>query len=146
MNVFIAYGRISSDIEMRYTQNNMAVARFSIAVNRKYQNQDKKVDFFNMNAFSKIAENIERFFRKGSRIAVRCHAQQEQYTRQDGTKVDTVGFVVDDFDFVETKSENMISMPEEKPRTQNQRQQEFKIDKEGFIGIPDGIEEELPFR
>ena len=109
MNVFIAYGRICKDIELRYTANQMAIAKFSIAVNRQFQNQDKKADFFNMTAFSKTAENIERFFRKGSRIVVRCHAQQEEYTNKNGVKVNTVGFVVDQFDFVDTRAEGGIT-------------------------------------
>lgn len=140
MNVFIAYGRISSDIELRYTANQMAVARFSIAVNRQYQNQDKKADFLNMTAFSKTAENIERFFRKGSRIVVRCHAQQEEYTNKDGQKVNTVGFIVDSFSFVDTRAEGGI--------TTNQNTQpapEPTPPGDGFMNIPDGIDDELPF-
>lgn len=109
MNVFIAYGRICSDIELRYTANQMAVARFSIAVNRQYQKQDKKTDFFNMVAFGTVAENIEKFFRKGSRIVVRCHAQQEEYTNNNGQKVNTVGFIVDSFSFVDTRAEGGIT-------------------------------------
>lgn len=141
MNVFIAYGRISSDIDLRYTKNQMAVARFSIAVNRQYQNQDKKADFLNMTAFSKTAENIERFFRKGSRIVVRCHAQQEEYTNNNGQKVNTVGFIVDSFSFVDTRAEggitaNQSPQPAPEPMPDNS---------DGFMNIPDGIDEELPF-
>ena len=109
MNECLFYGRISKDIELRYTANQMAVARFSIAVNRQYQNQDKKADFLNMTAFSKTAENIGRFFRKGSWIVVRCHAQQEEYTNKDGQKVNTVGFIVDSFSFVDTRAEGGIT-------------------------------------
>ena len=141
MNVFIAYGRISSDIDLRYTKNQMAVARFSIAVNRQYQNQDKKADFLNMTAFSKTAENIERFFRKGSRIVVRCHAQQEEYTNKDGQKVNTVGFIVDSFSFVDTRAEGGI--------TQNQNTQPAPepspVGSDDFMSIPAGLEDELPF-
>ena len=140
MNVFIAYGRICSDIELRYTANQMAVARFSIAVNRQYQNQDKKADFLNMTAFSKTAENIERFFRKGSRIVIRCHAQQEEYTNNNGQKVNTVGFIVDSFSFVDTRAEGGI--------TSNQNTQpapEPTPVGDGWMNIPDGIDEELPF-
>ena len=141
MNVFIAYGRICSDIELRYTSNQMAVARFSIAVNRQYQNQDKKADFLNMTAFSKTAENIERFFRKGSRIVVRCHAQQEEYTNKDGQKVNTVGFIVDSFSFVDTRAEggitaNQNTQPAPEPTPNNY---------DGFMNVPDGIDDELPF-
>lgn len=136
MNVFIAYGRICSDIELRYTSNQMAVARFSIAVNRQYQNQDKKADFLNMTAFSKTAENIERFFRKGSRIVVRCHAQQEEYTNRDGNRVSTVGFIVDSFSFVDTMAEGGIT---------TSRIPEPEENSDGFMNIPSGIDEELPF-
>ena len=138
MNVFIAYGRICKDIELRYTANQMAIAKFSIAVNRQFQNQDKKADFFNMTAFSKTAENIERFFRKGSRIVVRCHAKQEEYTNKNGVKVNTVGFVVDQFDFVDTRAEGGI--------TKNHSSQEAsEAYSDGFMSIPDSIDEELPF-
>lgn len=141
MNVFIAYGRICSDIELRYTANQMAVARFSIAVNRQYQNQDKKADFLNMTAFSKTAENIERFFRKGSRIVVRCHAQQEEYTNNNGQKVNTVGFIVDSFSFVDTRAEGGITAnqnpnPAPEPTPQG----------EDWMSVPDNLDDEsLPF-
>lgn len=141
MNECLFYGRISKDIELRYTANQMAVARFSIAVNRQYQNQDKKTDFLNMTAFSKTAENIERFFRKGSRIVVRCHAQQEEYTNNNGQKVNTVGFIVDAFSFVDTRAEGGI--------TQNQNTQPAPEPTpsgyDGWTNVPDGIDDELPF-
>ena len=140
MNECVFYGRVCKDIELRYTANQMAVARFSIAVNRQYQNQDKKADFLNMTAFSKTAENIERFFRKGSRIVVRCHAQQEEYTNKDGQKVNTVGFIVDSFSFVDTRAEGGI--------TANQNTQpapEPTPTGEDFMQIPDGLDESLPF-
>lgn len=141
MNVFIAYGRICSDIELRYTANQMAVARFSIAVNRQYQKQDKKTDFFNMVAFGTVAENIGKFFRKGSRIVVRCHAQQEEYTNKDGKKVNTIEFIVDSFSFVDTRSEGGI--------TANQNTQPAPepapVGSDDFMSIPAGLEDELPF-
>ena len=136
MNECLFYGRISKDIELRYTANQMAVARFSIAVNRQYQNQDKKADFLNMTAFSKTAENIERFFRKGSRIVVQCHAQQEEYTNREGTKVSTVGFIVDSFSFVDTKAE----------RPDAQAAQQPKPPEDDFVSIPDNVDDfGLPF-
>lgn len=103
------YGRIIRDIECRYTSKNTAVARFSIAVNRKYKNEDKKADFFNITAFGKKAETLSQYFHQGSRIVIYCHPQQEQYTKQDGTKVDTVVFILDEFDFVDTRAEGGIT-------------------------------------
>ena len=109
MSNTILYGRVVRDIEVRYTNQNMAVARFSIAVNRKYRSENKKADFFNITAFGKRAETLSQYFRQGSRIVVYCHPQQEQYTKQDGTKVDTVSFILDEFDFVDTRAEGGIT-------------------------------------
>lgn len=136
MNNCVMYGRLSKDVELRYSSNQMAVGRFSLAVNRQYQKQDKKTDFFNMVAFGTVAENIEKFFRKGSRIVVRCHAQQEEYTNKDGNRVSTVGFIVDSFSFVDTMAEGGIAtsqIPEPEESS------------DGFMNIPSGIDEELPF-
>lgn len=141
MNNCVMYGRLSKDVELRYSSNQMAVGRFSLAVNRQYQKQDKKTDFFNMVAFGTVAENIEKFFRKGSRIVVRCHAQQEEYTNNNGQKVNTVGFVVDSFSFVDTRAEGGI--------TQNQNTQSAPEPTpsgyDDFMNIPPGIDSELPF-
>ena len=109
MNECLFYGRISSDIDLRYTKNQVPVAKFSIAVNRQYQSESKKADFLNMTAFHKTAENLDRYFRKGSRIVVRCHAQQEEYTNNNGQKVYTIGFIVDSFSFVDTRAEGGIT-------------------------------------
>lgn len=141
MSNTILYGRVVRDIEVRYTSQNMAVARFSIAVNRRYQMDDKKADFFNVVSFGKKAETISQYFRKGSRIVVYCHPQQDQYTKKDGTRVDTVSFILDEFDFVDTRSEGGI--------TANQSPQPAPeptpADSDGFMNIPDGIDDELPF-
>ena len=144
------YGRVVRDIELRYTQSNMAVARFSLAVNRKYQQGDKKADFFNVTAFGKRAETLSQYFRQGSRIVVYCHPQQEQYTKQDGTKVDTVSFILDDFDFVDTRAEGGITQnqPSQNPVPQSapsSYSQQSMVDSDGFMNIPDGIDDELPF-
>ena len=136
MNNCVMYGRLSKDVELRYSSNQMAIGRFSLAVNRQYQKQDKKTDFFNMVAFGTVAENIEKFFRKGSRIVVRCHAQQEEYTNRDGNKVSTVGFIVDTFSFVDTMAEGGIAAS---------RMPEPGESSDGFMNIPSGIDEELPF-
>ena len=140
MNNCVMYGRLSKDVELRYSSNQMAVGRFSLAVNRQYQKQDKKTDFFNMVAFGTVAENIEKFFRKGSRIVVRCHAQQEEYTNKDGKKVNTIEFIVDSFSFVDTRSEGGI--------TQNQNAQPAsEPTPSGYDGFMDiNVDtDELPF-
>lgn len=144
------YGRVVRDIELKYTTSNIAVARFSVAVNRKYQQGDKKADFFNVTAFGKRAETLSQYFHQGSRIVVYCHPQQEQYTRQDGAKVDTVSFILDDFDFVDTRAEGGITqnqppqnqVPQSAPPSYSQQSM---VDSSGFMNILDGIDEGLPF-
>lgn len=141
MNSCIFYGRLVKDVELRYSQSNVAVGRFTLAVNRAYQRGDVKADFLNMVAFSNTAENIEKFFRQGSRIVVHCHVQNDNYTNKDGNKVYQTNFIVDSFSFVDTRAEGGI--------TQNQSTQPtpppIQTDSAGFMQIPDGIDEELPF-
>ena len=140
VNNVVFYGRICQDIELKYSKNNTAICRFSIAVNRQYQNQDKKVDYFNLVSFGKTAENIEKYFGKGSRIVVRCHAQQNEYTNKDGQHVSSVEFIVDSFSFVDTRAEGGI--------TQNQNTQPAPEpthgDYDGFMDV-DLSSDELPF-
>lgn len=141
MNSCIFYGRLVKDVELRYSQSNVAVGRFTLAVNRAYQSGNVKADFLNMVAFSKTAENIEKFFRQGSRIVVHCHVQNDNYTNKDGNKVYQTNFIVDSFSFVDTRAEGGI--------TQNQSTQttspQIPTDSDGFMNIPDGIDELLPF-
>ena len=141
MNSCTFFGRLVRDVELRYSQSNVAVGRFTLAVNRAYQKGDVKADFLNMVAFGKTAENIEKFFRQGSRIVVHCHVQNENYTNKDGNKVYQTNFIVDSFSFVDTRAEGGI--------TQNQNTQPtpppMPTDSDGFMNIPDGIDEELPF-
>ena len=141
MNNCIMYGRLSKDVELRYSSNRMAVGRFSLAVNRQYQKQDKKTDFFNMVAFGTVAENIEKFFRKGSRIVVRCHAQQEEYTNKDGKKVNTIEFIVDSFSFVDTRAEGGVTSNQNTQPTPEPTPQGYS---DGFMDV-DLSSEELPF-
>lgn len=141
MNSCIFYGRLVKDVELRYSQSNVAVGRFTLAVNRAYQRGDVKADFFNMVAFGKTAETISNYFHQGSRIVVHCHVQNDNYTNKDGNKVYQTNFIVDSFSFVDTRAEGGI--------TQNQSTQPtpppIQTDSAGFMQIPDGIDEELPF-
>lgn len=143
MNVFVAYGRLCNDVDLRYTMNGTAVGKFSMAVNRQHQSGEKKADYFNMTCFGKTAENIGKFFRKGSRIVVKCHAQQEEYSNKDGYKINTVGFIVDSFSFVDTRAEGGIMQNQ---NTYTSPAPENMEDNPGFMNIPDGIDDELPFQ
>lgn len=141
MNSCVFFGRLVRDVELRYLQSNVAVGRFTLAVNRTYQKDDVKADFLNMVAFGKAAENIEKFFRQGSRIVIHCHVQNENYTNKEGNKVYQTNFIVDNFSFVDTRAEGGV--------TQNQSSksatQSMTGNSDGFMNIPDSIDEELPF-
>lgn len=139
MNVCTFYGRISSDIEVRHTQGEkpMAVANFSLAVNRR--GKERESDFFRFTAFGKTAEVIEKYFKKGSRISINSHAQMNNYTDKDGNKRSSLTFIVDAIDFVDTKAESQ--------QNASQAGSEQPVPKEptdDFVNIPDSIED-LPF-
>lgn len=98
MNKCIFLGRITKDIELTFAQGNgTAIARFSLAVPRKFKKGE--TDFINVIAFSKTAENIAKYFNKGSLILLETHVQTGSYDAKDGTKRYTTDFIVDNFDF-----------------------------------------------
>ena len=134
MNKVIFCGRTTKDIEMRYSQgeNSMAIGRFSIAIDSGYGDK-KKTSFFNCTIFGKQAEAFERYVPKGTKVLLECEANQNQYTDKNGNKVNSVDFIVKSFEFCESKSQSN-SQPQ--PATSNN---------DGFMSIPDGIEDGLPF-
>ena len=117
-------GRLSRDPEVRITQDgNTTVARFGIAVDR----QRDKADFFNVTAFNKTAEFVEKYLKKGTKIGLEGQLRTDEYTNRDGQKVTSVFILADKIEFCERK--------QEQPAT----------DANGFMTIPDDIGEELPF-
>lgn len=109
MNVVVIKGRLTRDPEIRYTQGDkpMSIARFSLAVNRRFKRDgDPDADFFNVVAFGKQAETIEKFVTKGTEIAVRGHLQTGSYQNKEGQTVRTVDVVLDEFDFCGSKASN----------------------------------------
>lgn len=140
MNSCTFFGRLVRDVEIRYSQSNVAVGEFTLAVNRAYQRGDVKADFLNMVAFGKTAETISNYFHQGSRIVVHCHVQNESYTNKDGNNVYQTNFIVDSFSFVDTRAEGGIT------RNQNNAVSNNQVDSDGFMNIPDGVEDDgLPF-
>lgn len=142
MNKTQLVGRLTRDPEVRYSQgeNASAIARFSIAVNRRFKNAEGnyEADFINCVAFGKSGEFIEKYFKKGMAIGVTGRIQTGSYTSKDGVKVYTTDVVVEEAEFVESKGsgENNASTNNTTQPTENQA---------GFMNIPDGIDEELPF-
>lgn len=145
MNSVILIGRLARDPELRTTQNQMQVCRFSVAVNRRQRQQEGQpaADFISCVAFGKTATNISIYFRKGSRIGVEGHIQTGSYTDKDGKKVYTTDVIVDQFDFIDTKSESQQLTGDAEP--QRQQPQKASVPDGGFMHIPDGIDENLPF-
>lgn len=134
LNSVILQGRLCADPDVRYTQDQKIVARFRIAVNR-FGNE--KADFISCVAFSKTAELVEKYFKKGSEILVNGRLQTGSYTKEDGTKVYTTDVIVNEINFCGTKSDNnseAVATPSQNPQDNN------------FLDIPDVVDEEgLPF-
>jgi len=140
MNKVILMGRLVRDPEVRYMQNenSTAVARFSFAVPRKFKRQNEPdCDFINCVAFGKTAEFIEKYAFKGIKLLIEGRWQTGSYTNKDNQKVYTNDCVVESCEFAESKNasqQNTQSRPEPSPSSGG-----------GWINIPDGIDEELPF-
>lgn len=104
MNKAILMGRLTKDPEVRRTQEDKAVARFTVAINRRGNNEE--TDFINCVAFGKTAEVVEKYFFKGNRICLSGRIQTGSYTNKDGAKVYTTDIIVEELDFVESKGES----------------------------------------
>ena len=110
MNSVQLVGRLTRDPEVRYTDGGLSVARFSLAVDRRFKNENgPTADFPGCIAFGKTAEFIEKYFKKGMRIGIQGRIQTGQYTNNDGNKVYTTDVVVENCEFVESKSERSNS-------------------------------------
>ena len=142
MNKVILMGRLTRDPEVRYSQGEsaMAVARFTLAVDRRFRRDDASTDFINCVAFGKNAEFIEKYFRQGTKALITGRIQTGSYTNKDGQKVYTTDVVVEDQEFAESKS----AQGESGFQSASRPQPSAAIG-DGFMNIPDGIDEELPF-
>lgn len=142
MNKVILMGRLTRDPEVRYSQgeNATAIARYTLAVDRRYKgNGDQSADFINCTAFGKSGEFAEKYLHKGTKIVVVGRIQTGSYTNKDGVKVYTTEVVVEEHEFAESKktSEEGDSAAAPAPAPTGAG--------DGFMNIPDGIDEELPF-
>ena len=146
MNKAILMGRLTRDPEVRYTQgeNQMAIARYTLAVDRRFNRNgdDNTADFISCVAFGKAGEFAERYFRKGTKIAVTGRIQTGSYTKKDGVKVYTTDVVVEEQEFAESKNSaggdgGYTGGGSSRPAPASAG--------DGFMNIPDGIDEELPF-
>jgi single-strand DNA-binding protein len=142
-------GRLTRDAEIRYSQGDAstAIARFTLAVDRRMRrdasNGDAQTaDFISCTAFGRTAEFLERFGRKGTKFVLEGRIQTGSYTNKDGQKVYTTDVIVDNMEFAESKNQsdsgNSGFAPADRPSPSGAAG-------DGFMNIPDGIDEELPF-
>ena len=146
MNKAILMGRLTRDPETRYSQGEkpMAIASFSLAVDRKYKKQGDEVtaDFFNCTAFGKLAEVVEKYVTKGSKIFITGRIQNDNYTNKEGQKVYGIKIMVDELEFAESKASREQEVQQ---GNDNSHPTMGEPDADGFMNIPDGIDGSLPF-
>ncbi len=134
-------GRLTRDPEVRYGgANNTAVAKMALAVDRRFkQDGQPTADFINCLAFGKRAEFLEKYCRKGTKLIVEGSWQTGSYTNKDGNKVYTNECLIENCEFAESKAASDGGSSGNTGQTPN------LAANDGFMNIPDGIDEELPF-
>ena len=145
MNKVILMGRLTRDPEVRYSQGEQAtaIARYTIAVDRRGRRDgdQQTADFIGCVAFGRLGEFAEKYLRKGTKVAIVGRIQTGSYTKADGSKVYTTDVVVEECEFAESKNsggDNSGFTPSDRPSPSSAAG-------DGFMNIPDGIDEELPF-
>ena len=146
MNKVILMGRLTRDAEIRYSQgeSSTAIARFSLAVDRRFRrdNEEQTADFINCVAFGRTAEFLERFGRKGTKFVLEGRIQTGSYTNKDGQRVYTTDVVAENVEFAESK--NNSSAGNDFGGAPSASSPSGAAG-DGFMNIPEGIDEELPF-
>ncbi len=160
MNKVLLMGRLTRDPELRYSQNenSTAVARFTIAVDRRFKRDEQQsADFIGCVAFGKTAEFFEKYIKQGTKVCVEGRIQTNNYTNKDGQKVYTTDVVVENVEFAESKSHSANAQGGQPVANQSQAPAQEQVNPmpqpapseavgEGFMNIADGLEDEgLPF-
>jgi len=138
-------GRLTRDPEIRYSsgENQTAIARYTLAVDRRFKRQgdDQSADFINCVVFGRGAEFAENYLHQGTKIVLQGSIRTGSYTNKDGQRVYTTEVIADDLEFAESKNaagDNSGFTPSDRPSPSSAAG-------DGFMNIPDGIDEELPF-
>ena len=154
MNKVVLVGRLTRDPEVRYSQGDSAtaVARYTVAVDRRFKRDNEPTaDFIPCVVFGRSAEFAERYFRQGMRVSISGRIQTGSYTNRDGVKVYTTEVIVEEQEFAESRAESDANRGAYQNSYQNSYRQAApaaapSVDAgDGFMNIPDGIDEELPF-
>lgn len=146
MNKVILMGRLTRDPDVRYTtgENPLAIARYTLAVDRRFHKDgEATADFISCVVFGRAAEFAEKYFRQGLKITISGRIQTGSYTNREGQKVYTTEIVVEEQEFAESKSSRDNGAAYYPPKQTPPPAPADGAD--GFMNIPDGIEEELPF-
>lgn len=141
MNKVILMGRLVREPEVRYTigENQTAIARYTLAVDRRFNKEEQSADFISCVAFGKNGEFAEKYLHKGTKITIVGRIQTGSYTNKDGQKVYTTDVVVEEQEFAESKNASGSN------NGGSNASQQSDSAGDGFMNIPDGIDEELPF-
>lgn len=146
MNKVILMGRLTRDPDVRYSQTangSMAVARYTLAVDRRFKKDgEANADFISCVALGKVGEFAEKYLHQGTKIVVEGRIQTGSYTNKDGNKVYTTDIYVENCEFAESKAtseQNGVNTAPARPKPSN-------VDADGFMTIPDNVDDEgLPF-
>lgn len=158
MNKVILMGRLTRDPEVRYS-GEMAIARFSIAVDRRFKREGQpEADFFNCTAFRKTAEFAEKYLQKGTKVVVEGQVQNDNYTNKEGQKVYGTVILTESLEFAESKKAAQggeaapaaeapakKKAPAKKPSSKKAPEPVPAAVGDGFMSIPEGVDDELPF-
>lgn len=139
-------GRLTRDPDVRYTQGNepLAIARYTLAVDRRIRrdtNNEQTADFISCVTFGRSAEFAEKYLRQGTKLLVSGRIQTGSYTNKDGQKVYTTEVVVEEQEFGESKTSSQAGGFQ-----QSNRPVPSNAGVDGFMSIPEGIENDLPFK
>ena len=143
LNKVILMGCLTRDPEVRYSQGEKAtcVAKYTLAVNRRFHREgEQDADFINCVAFGKQGEFAEKYLKQGTKIVISGRIQTGSYTNRDGVKVYTTDVVIEEQEFAESKK-----AAETSSTPQNTQGVKSNPEDDGFMTIPEGVEEELPF-
>lgn len=147
MNKVILMGRLTRDPEIRYAnnENNTCIANYTLAVDRRFKRQgdEQTADFIRCVAIGKNGEFAEKYLHQGTKIVVEGRIQTGSYTNKDGNKVYTTDVVVESHEFAESKAAS--GQNGNQSSSVPTRPEPVSADSDGFMNIPDAIEEELPF-
>jgi len=143
MNKVIMMGRLTRDPDVRYGANEMAIARFSIAVDRRFKREGQPdADFFNCVAFGKLGQFVENYLKKGTKIVLDGELQNDNYTNKDGQKVYGMQIVANSIEFAESKSASTTG----RDYSGADVPAPTASADDGFMNVPDGLEDDgLPF-